>query len=137
MPFFNVVQTISKNERSKRGNLELANTCIASALMGMDAWITKGNWKNGFGSMFLGFRDAMQKYYLRLTGQVERQIQVHKSATPLRTGENALQLYIKDQRMADRAIPLALQALNIKLEIVAEYVMIDVNDYMPDMSRMQ
>ena len=63
----------------------------------------------------LGFRDAMQKYYLRLTGQVERQIQVHKSATPLRTSENALQFYIKKQRKADRAIPLALQALDTKV----------------------
>ena len=86
--------------------------------------------------MFFGFRDAMQKYYMRLTGQVERQIQVHKSATPLRTCEKALQLYIKEQRRAASAIPLALQAMDTQVQNVDENVTIDVNDYMPDMSRM-
>ncbi len=57
---------------------------IEFALFDMEKWITKGNWEHGFGSMFLGFRDAMQKYYLRLTGQVIRQAAVNLSETHMR-----------------------------------------------------
>jgi hypothetical protein len=48
--------------------MQVANKSIDFALFGMEKWITNGNWEHGFGTMFLGFRDAMQKYYLRLTG---------------------------------------------------------------------
>ena len=42
-PFFAKVDTASKHERAKRGNMEIANACIESALLGMDKRITKGN----------------------------------------------------------------------------------------------
>jgi hypothetical protein len=71
-PFFMVVQTTSKNSRAKRGDMNTANACITTTLSGMDTWITKSNWEHGFGGIFLGFREAMQKYYLRLNGQVIR-----------------------------------------------------------------
>jgi hypothetical protein len=64
--------------------MELANNCITKVLMGMELWITKVNWVNGFGAMFLSFWDAMQKYFLRLTGQVERQAQVNRNPSPVR-----------------------------------------------------
>ena len=42
-PFFKVVDTTSKNNGSKHGNINLANKCIADALGDMEKWITKGN----------------------------------------------------------------------------------------------
>ena len=90
--------TVSKNEGSKRGDMALANQCIESALLGMDTWITKGNWENGFGEMFIDFRDSMRRYYLRTTGQSIRQIAVRDSANPLRTAYNALKLYVREAR---------------------------------------
>jgi len=66
-PFFKEVETFNKNEGSKRGKISMANKSIAAALIDMDKWITEGNCKNGFGAMFLGFRDDMAKYELRLT----------------------------------------------------------------------
>ena len=87
--------TTSKNEGSKRGDMALANRCIESALLGMDAWITKGNWENGFGEMFIDFRDSMRRYYLRTTGKSIRQAAVRESATSLRTADNALKLYVR------------------------------------------
>ena len=39
--------------------------------------------------------------------------------------------------MTDKRIPLVLQPLNTKLQSALEYEMIDVNDYMEDMSRLQ
>jgi hypothetical protein len=59
--------TDSKNEGAKRGDHALANRCFASALLGMYALIGKGNWPNGLGDVFQNFRDAMQRYYLRLS----------------------------------------------------------------------
>jgi len=117
--------------------MELANRCIESALLAMDKWITKGNWNNGIGAMFLSFRDAMHKYYLRLTRRVERQSQVHKSTAPMRTSDSALRVYLREPRRADKSIPPILQSLDKKVQDVDEYVMIDVNDYMSDLSRMQ
>jgi hypothetical protein len=38
----------------------------------MEKWISKGNWKNGNGKMFLNFTDIRAKYELRLSGKVER-----------------------------------------------------------------
>ena len=60
-----------------------------------------------------------------------------KYATPLRTAKNALNLYLKDPRMANKPIPLVLKPLNTKLQSALEYEMIDANDYMEDMSRIQ
>jgi hypothetical protein len=79
----------------------------------------------------------MQRYYLRATNLAIRQAQVQKSINPLRTAENALQLYLREPRKADRDIPLVLQRPNTKLENAVEYYMIDVNDYMADMSSNQ
>ncbi len=116
----------------------VANKSIEFALFDMEKWITKGNWEHGFGSMFLGFRDAMQKYYLRLTGQAIRQAAVNLSVTPMRTAQNALHVYIKEQRRADRAIPLVLQAIDRKVQdVAADYIMIDVNEFMGNFSTMQ
>jgi hypothetical protein len=95
-PFFNAIPTASKIDRAKRGNMELSNTCITTALVGMELWIAKGNWVNGFGAIFLGFRDAMQKYVLRLIGQVEWQAQVNSNPSPIRSATNALKLYVKE-----------------------------------------
>ncbi len=50
-PFFKEVDTLSKNEGSKQGNITMANKHIADALLNMKKWITKGNWKNGFGDV--------------------------------------------------------------------------------------
>jgi hypothetical protein len=77
--------------------------------------MAKGNWKNGFGNMFIDYIDAMQRYYLRLTGQAIRQAQVNKSATPSRTSEHALCLYVKGPLRFDKEIPLILRPLNTKL----------------------
>ena len=72
----------------------------------------------------------MQRYYLKVSGQSIRQAQVMTNATPLRTEENALNLYLKEPRKADKHIPLVLQPLNKKLQSALVYKMIDVNDYM-------
>ncbi len=90
--------TASKNEGSQRGDMALANWCIESALLGMDTWITKGNWEYGFGEMFIDFTDSMRRYYLKTTGQRIRQTAVRESATPLRTVDNALKLYVREAR---------------------------------------
>ena len=60
------MDTFNKNEGSKRGKVTMANKHIADALVNMDKWITIGNWKNVFGDMFLGYRNVMAKYELRL-----------------------------------------------------------------------
>jgi hypothetical protein len=60
-PFFKVVNTSSKNQGSKHGNINLANNCIADALGDMEKWITKGYWNNGGGEIFLNFRDILGK----------------------------------------------------------------------------
>jgi len=130
--------TAGKNEGAKRGDMVLANRCIESdALLGMDTWIGKGSWQNGFGEMFLNFRDAMQRYCLRLSGQNIRQTQAHKLFAPLRSGKNALKMYVKDPRRADKAIHPILRPLNTKPGSALEYEMVDLNDYMGDMSRSQ
>ncbi len=126
--------TASKNEGAKRGDMALANRCIASGLLGMEAWIAKGNWQNGYGAMFINFRDSTKRYYLRVSAQTDRQVQVRESMTPLRNAENALFLYIKEPRRADKDISLLLRPLNTKLVNAVEYAMIDVNDFMKDMS---
>jgi len=79
LPFFNTVKTASKNDKAKHGDMVLANKYINIALLDMDKWIDKGNWANGYGTAFIGFRDCMQRYYLRLTGQLVRQTQVYAS----------------------------------------------------------
>jgi hypothetical protein len=72
-----------------------ANRYIDSALLGMDTWITKGNWQNGFGEMFIQFRNSMQIYYLRVSGQSIRQAQVQKTITPLRTAKKCIEFVFK------------------------------------------
>ena len=136
-PFFDIVATASKNEGAKRGDMALANRCLDSAFLSMDEWIVKGNWQNGFGEVFINFRDGMQRYYLRLTGQAQRSTQAQQSAAPLRNTDNSLHVYVKEPRRADKTIPPHLRPLNKRLESALEYEMIDVNDYMEDMSRMQ
>jgi hypothetical protein len=138
MPFFETVETASKNDASKRGDIAAANKNISSAMLGMDSWIGKGNWKDaGFGDIFLCYRDCMNKYYLRLTGQAERQIQVNRSLLPLRTSENALHVYVTEPRRADKPIPPALIPINRRILNADEYDMVDVNDFLADLSRMQ
>jgi len=105
--------------------------------MGTELWITKGNWINSFGAMFLSFRDAMQNYFLRLIGQVERQAQVNRNPSLVRSSTNALKVYVKESRRADKVIPEVLRAVDRDVQNVEEYDMIDVNDYVKDVSRMQ
>ena len=94
-PFFETVETASKNVALKRGDIEVANKSISSALLGMGSWIGKGNWKDvGFADILLCFRDSMQRYYLRLTGHAARQNLVNRSIFPLRTADNALHVYL-------------------------------------------
>jgi hypothetical protein len=67
--FFETAETTRKNAASKRGEIEAANMSISYALLGISSWIGKGNRKDdGFGEIFLCFRDSMQRYYLRITG---------------------------------------------------------------------
>ena len=106
--FFETVNTANKNQKSKNGDIKLANTFIDIALSDMQKWIGKGTWSNGYGAAFIGFRDCMQRYYLRLTGQVARQAQVYTSVAPLRTLDNSLRLYIKEARKAAKTIPSIL-----------------------------
>ena len=40
-PFFETVETASKNAASKRGDIEAANKSISYALLGMSSWIGK------------------------------------------------------------------------------------------------
>jgi len=68
LPFFGTVKTASKIAKSWHGDIKLANKFIDIALLDMSKWIAKGNWPNGYGAIFIGFRDCMQRYYLRLTG---------------------------------------------------------------------
>ncbi len=77
--FFKTVKTTSKNDKSKHGDMQLANKYIDIAMMGMDKWVDKGSWANGYGAAFISFRDCMQRYYLRLPGQLVRQTQVYAS----------------------------------------------------------
>ena len=118
-PFFKHVETASKNVASKRGNINLANKCIADALVDMDRWIGKGNWKNGFGKMFIDLKDLLAKYEVRLSGQSVRQAEVHHSMTPARSSENALHVYIKEPRRADKIIPSISRHLKARLEETA------------------
>ncbi len=55
----------------------------------------------------------------------------------MRTGQNALKVYVKEQRRADKHIPLVLQALDNAVQNAEEYDMIDVNDHMQNFTRMQ
>jgi len=55
----------------------------------------------------------------------------------MRTSDNALRAYLRESRRADKSIPFILQALNKIVQEVDEYVMIYVNEYMPDVSRLQ
>jgi len=55
----------------------------------------------------------------------------------LRTVDNALKLYAREPRRADRVAPPVLRRLNARLENALEYDIIDVKDYMDDMSRSQ
>jgi len=132
-PFFKEVDTLSKNVGSKRGKIHFANKCIATALIDMEKWIGQGNWKSGFGDMFLGFRDAMARYELRLSGQSSRQAELHTNPHPARTVDNALKVYIKEARRADKAIPRVLESLNEKLQESAVYEKIDLTDLVKDM----
>ena len=137
LPFFQSVKTASKNMLNKHGDIKLAIKCIDVALLDMGRWIGKGNWENGYGTVFTGFRDCMQRYYLRTTGQAVRTAQVRTSAAPVRTLENSLRVYIKEARRADRSIPPILRPLDKKMQNINDYDMIDVNDFMPDMTGMQ
>jgi hypothetical protein len=56
----------------------------------MEKWIGQGKWKTGFGDMFLGFKDAMARYELKLSGQSSRQAELHSIPQPARTSQNAL-----------------------------------------------
>ena len=137
LPFFKKVETLSKNEGSKRGNIPIANKCIAHALVDMDLWIGKGNWKLNFGKMFIDLRDLMAKYELRLAGQSVRQTALHNRAAPARTSVSALHLCITEPRRAELVIPSILMPLNTRLEESEEYETIDVNDFMIDMTSNQ
>jgi hypothetical protein len=117
--------------------MEMADSCIATVFVGMDTWFQKGNWKNGFGDIFLDFRTSRQKYYLRLNDQVVRHAIANTIATPIRNITNALHVYLKEPRMADITIPPILQDLDRKAKNVDEYITIDVNDYMEDFTRVQ
>ena len=46
-------------------------------------------------------------------------------------------MYIKEARRADRSIPPILCPLDKKMQNINDYDMIDVNDYMPDMTGIQ
>jgi hypothetical protein len=130
--------TASKNEGSKRGDMALlANQNIEYALLGMDTWIGKYYWENGLGQIFLDFRDFMQRYYFRSSGQSIRHAQGIHSATPMRTADNALKSYVREPRKANKNITPVLRRQNTKLENAIEYDIVDVNDYIEDMSRSQ
>jgi hypothetical protein len=47
----------------------------------MDKWITKGNWKNDGGQMFLNFKDLMAKYELCLQSLQARPLQARANNT--------------------------------------------------------
>ena len=80
LPFFKTIKTANKNDKSKHGDMKLANKYIDIALLDMDKWIDKGNnWANGYGAAFIGLRDCMQRYYLRLTVQLVRHTHVYAS----------------------------------------------------------
>jgi hypothetical protein len=66
-----------------------------------------------------------------------RTAQVRTSVAPVRTLNNSLRVYIKEARRADRSIPPILHPLDKKIQNMGEYDMIDVNDFMPDMTGMQ
>ncbi len=135
LAFFKTVKIASnKNDKSKHGDMKLANKYIDIALLDMNKWIDKGNWANGFGAAFIGFQDCMHMYYLRITGQLVRQAQVHTSVAHIRTLENSLRVYVMEARRADKSLPLILRPLEKKMQKFDEYAMIDVNDFMPDMS---
>jgi len=91
--------------------------------------------KNGFGDIFLGYRNVMAKYELRLTGQSTRQTVLHTSETPSRTSTNALLVYIQEPCNARKLIPSVLHSLNAKMVESSEYEKIDVSDFMTDMSQ--
>jgi hypothetical protein len=110
---------------------------MVDAFMDMEKWITRGNWKNGGGLMFLNFRDIMGKYELRLSCQLQRQSTLSASAGPARTSETALHLFVKEPRRADRSIPVILRPLNTRIQQSVEYKMIEVNDFMTGMTNPQ
>ena len=55
----------------------------------------------------------------------------------MRSANNSLQVYFKEPLRADKGIPSVTWRLNTKLETTLEYEMIDVNDFMEDMSSLQ
>jgi hypothetical protein len=122
---------------NKHGDIKLAIKCIDVALLDMGRWIGKGNWENGYGTVFTGFRDCLHRYYLRTTGQAVRTEQVRTSVAPVRTLNNSLRVYIKEAWRADSSIPSILHPLDKKMQNMDDYDMIDVNDFMPDMTGMQ
>ena len=79
----------------------------------------------------------MAKHEVRLAGQSVRQAEVHQSTAPARTPESALHLFIKKPRRTDKIIPSILRPLNDRLEEAEEYEMIDVDDFMIDMTNNQ
>ena len=76
----------------------------------------------------------MAKYELRLTGQSMRQTVLHTIETPARTSANALLVYIREPRRANKPISSVLHPLNSKMVESSEYEKVDVNDFMTDMS---
>jgi hypothetical protein len=129
--------TSNKNTDSRRGNIILANKHMVDAFVDMEKWITRGNWKNSGGLMFLNFRDIMGKYKLRLPGQLQRQSTLITSAAHDRTTETALHLFLKEPRRADTSIPAILRPLNTCIQQSPEYAMIDVKDFMTCMNNSQ
>ena len=99
-PFFKVTDvTFSKNVVWKHGGIDMASKCITESLIrDMEKWISKGNWENGGGQMFLNLKDLLAKYELRLSGFLERQTTLDGSYAPARTIENALHVYVREPR---------------------------------------
>jgi len=79
----------------------------------------------------------MANYEVRLAGQSVRQAEVYQSTVPGRTPENALHLFIKELRRADKIIPSILRPLKARLDEAKKYEMIDVNDFMIDITNNQ
>ena len=90
LPFFQSVKTASKNMLNMHGDIKLAIKCIDVALSDMGIWIGTDNWENAYGAVFTGFRDCLQRYYLRTTGQAVRTAQVRVSRLVLLQGSVAL-----------------------------------------------
>ena len=79
----------------------------------------------------------MHIYLLRITGQAVRTAELYTSVALVRTLDNSLRVYIKEARRADKSIPHILRPLDRKMQNIDDYEMIDVNDFMSDMTGMQ